>query len=126
MKWIEQAGRLLRSMAGAPLFRAKKVVDAPDTFDPKTVYLLAEGRTAWCAKFICPCGCGETISLSLIRGDRPRWRALRHNDGTVSIHPSIWRIKGCKSHFFIRRGRVIWARATWDATRASRRSAGRS
>lgn len=81
--------------------------------DPRHVYLVGE-RQPWCATFICPCGCKEVIALSLIKDDRPRWRAREHPNGTVSLSPSIWRMKGCRSHFFINHGRVIWALSDQD------------
>jgi hypothetical protein len=52
------------------------------------------------------------ISLSLISTDNPRWHARLHVDRTVTLSPSIWRTKGCRSHFFIRGGRILWARST--------------
>ena len=37
------------------------------------------------ASFDCPCGCGETIKLSLVPGDRPGWKLRDHWDGTASL-----------------------------------------
>jgi hypothetical protein len=38
----------------------------------------------------------------------PFWRLVRHADGTGSLSPSVWRQVGCRAHFWIRKGRVIW------------------
>lgn len=33
-------------------------------------------------------------------------------DGTVSIKPSGWRQKGCRSHFFLKRGQIEWCKSS--------------
>lgn len=63
----------------------------------------------WCYLLMeCPCGCGAYIDLSLIKGLKPRWEIQFHLNGTISISPSIWRKYKCKSHFFYKKGKVIW------------------
>ncbi|MGE0288414.1 MAG: DUF6527 family protein [Bradyrhizobium sp.] len=57
---------------------------------------------------MCPCGCGEVIELNLLQQARPCWNAQEHQNGTVSVTPSVWRRKGCRSHFWLRRGRIDW------------------
>ncbi len=52
------------------------------------------------ADFICPCGCKQIISLNLLKGSTPLWK-INGN----SITPSINRIVGCKSHFYITKGK---------------------
>lgn len=85
------------------------VEDPPDELAEGVVYLMADGGPPWSATFICPCGCRERISLSLIPRDQPSWRAMV-NKGGITLHPSVWRKRGCCSHFFIRSGRVLWAK----------------
>ena len=84
------------------------VEDLPEKPLPSTVYLVGEGEYLWSVAFVCPCGCGELVQLNLLPDARPRWSAERHPDGTVSVSPSVWRVAGCRSHFFLRRGRVEW------------------
>lgn len=84
------------------------VDDIPEAARPGVVYLVGEGGHLWFAAFVCPCGCGELVQLNLLPDARPRWSAERHPDGTVTIAPSVWRVAGCRSHFFLRRGRVEW------------------
>ena len=43
-----------------------------------------------------------------VPGDRPGWKLRDHWDGTASLAPSVWRKVGCKSHFWLRKGRVEW------------------
>ncbi len=93
----------------SPVYASEKVEDLPDALEPKTLYLVGD-RTPWAAALLCPCGCRDVIQISLIANDNPRWRIFEHTDSTMSIFPSIRRIKNCRSHFFLRRGRIGWAK----------------
>ncbi|MDO9185866.1 MAG: DUF6527 family protein [Bacteroidia bacterium] len=62
----------------------------------------------------CPCGCNEIIMLSLIKGANPSWRIWIDKLGRPTISPSIWRTEGCRSHFIIKSGKLIWAKSTWE------------
>ena len=102
-------------------YEAAALEDQPDEMEPRTLYLIGDLGAPWSAALICPCGCKEVIQLSLVKNDSPRWRHRSHADGTISLDPSIWRTKGCRSHFHIRSGRVIWARDKRSGTRLRRR-----
>lgn len=91
-------------------YRSARVEEMPDTVKPLTVYLCGEGEYLWAAAMLCPCGCKEVIQLNLLKTIRPRWSVQEHKDGSVSLRPSIWRQKGCQSHFFVRNGRIDWCR----------------
>lgn len=54
----------------------------------------------------CCCGCGEEVVTPLTPTD---W-ALRVDGNVVTLHPSIgnWSF-ACRSHYWIRRNKVIWA-----------------
>ncbi|WP_238585809.1 DUF6527 family protein [Comamonas sp. E6] len=56
----------------------------------------------------CPCGCGQPVELPLIREARPRWSLQVDKDGHPSLEPSVWRRGGCRAHYFVRRGKVVW------------------
>lgn len=62
----------------------------------------------WCVGMRCPCGCGDTIELLVIREATPRWDIAVNDDGRPSLSPSVWRQTGCRSHFWVRHGRVYW------------------
>jgi hypothetical protein len=79
------------------------VEDFPDVLKPNKVYLAGEANHYWGAALLCPCGCGETIQLNLLKEVRPCWKVKRNSKGAVTILPSIWRRNGCKSHFFCAR-----------------------
>lgn len=71
-----------------------------------TVRLYADGPIHKWAFLECPCGCGETIELPLSSRAKPSWRITSGPEGTPSLHPSIWRTGGCKSHFWLTDGQV--------------------
>jgi hypothetical protein len=107
-RWVTDAFR-------RPLV-AERVEDLPDDIQSGRVYLVGDEGTPWSAALVCPCGCKEVIRLSLIPDDSPRWRATIHDDGAVTLKPSVWRIKGCRSHFNLNQGRVLWTKdspLTW-------------
>lgn len=101
-----------------PRRETRRVEETPASLEPQAIYLIGDSEDPWSAALLCPCGCGATILLSLIRDDRPSWRAQMDADGTVTLWPSIWRRSGCCSHFFIRRGRTVWAGPSGRHTQA--------
>jgi hypothetical protein len=90
------------------LFRSERVDEFPDTLQRAKVYLAGEGDHLWAAAMICPCGCDEVIEMNLLKQVRPCWSVQEHQDGLVTLKPSVWRGKGCKSHFVLRHGRIDW------------------
>ena len=96
-------------------YRAVFVEERPDSDEMAalTLYLVGTRDEPFCAAMLCPCGCGDGLYLSLVEGDRPRWRVKVYSNGAPTIVPSIWRVVGCRSHFFMFWGRVRWARSWW-------------
>ncbi|WP_396127403.1 DUF6527 family protein [Acidicapsa acidisoli] len=84
------------------------VEDMPDELTPYRLYVAGEAGNYWAAALICPCGCEAVIRLNLLRQVRPCWKTQEHDDGTVSLSPSVWRQHGCRSHFFLRHGKIEW------------------
>lgn len=113
MRWLERVNRWFRLVLDPrQSYRHAFVEELPDAIDDGVVYLVGDDPKPWAAAFRCPCKCGETVWLSLIPRDDPSWRARVLANGRISLSPSIWRKKGCRSHFFIRDGRVLWAKST--------------
>ena len=91
-----------------------KVVDiqgdeVPSDIGAKSLVRMVDEGQAWAAAMRCPCGCEEVIELSLSQSANPRWDLL----GTrrrPTLRPSVWRNVGCRSHFWVRDGRVLWVR----------------
>ncbi|WP_425478052.1 DUF6527 family protein [Novilysobacter spongiicola] len=81
--------------------------ELPALIEKKTLVRMMDEGMEWSAAMLCPCGCGEVIELTLSRDVKPRWD-LRGSRRKPTLHPSVWRNVGCRSHFWVRGGRVIW------------------
>lgn len=46
--------------------------------------------------------------MMLLQGVKPRWDVMLDDKSRVSMHPSVWLRTGCRSHFWIRRGKIVW------------------
>ncbi len=75
----------------------------PEQLDPGVLYVSREYSTA---SHLCCCGCGEEVVTPLNPTD---W-ALTIERGGVTLFPSVgnWSF-ACRSHYWIRLGRVEWA-----------------
>lgn len=103
--------RFLSWFAWEKPVRPLKTVHAdelPDVLDSAAVYVLGESEYCWFVAMTCPCGCKSILQMSLLADAKPRWRLTEHGDGTVTLHPSVWRTEGCRSHFFLRHGFIKW------------------
>lgn len=106
-RWI--CGLFLRRAAAR---RAVVIEDLPDDLDASVIYVVGEGEHIWQVAMLCPCGCGETLHMPVLADSRPQWRYTIHEDGSVTLFPSVWRKIGCQSHFHVRRGQVVWCGRT--------------
>ena len=97
--WFTRESKPLKTV------RAQEI---PDFLDPSSVYIVGEGEYLWFVVMICPCGCGNTLQMSLLSEAKPRWKLIEHKDGTISLFPSVWRKIGCCSHFYLRSGYIVW------------------
>jgi Family of unknown function (DUF6527) len=70
------------------------------------------------AVHLCACGCGVKVVTPI---SPPGWKVVWDGD-TVSLDPSIgnWQFP-CRSHYWIRRGKVVWAPAMSDQAIAAGR-----
>lgn len=71
------------------------------------IIVVFQNKPLW-ALFRCPCGCHHVISLSLQKIHNPSWRVHKNLSNRPTLFPSVWQIKGCQSHFWIKDGRVYW------------------
>lgn len=88
-----------------PAFRVVHLSEDPDELLPQTIYAIGENGHLWHVMLACPCGCGAAIALNVLPDDSPRWRLDEHGP---TLSPSVWRTTGCRSHFILRRGQVVW------------------
>ena len=84
--------------------------ELPDNLKENTLYLIGEQNEYWMAALMCPCKCNEIIKLNLLPDADPSWKVVVNSDNSPTINPSIWRIKGCRSHFILKRGKIIWCK----------------
>lgn len=88
-------------------WRSKLLAEEPEKMEPCIVYLIGENEP-WAAIFLCPCGCKQSIWLNLVKGHRPLWKIRVTRKGIPTAEPSINRQVGCRSHFWLKAGRIIW------------------
>lgn len=80
----------------------------PDRLPWRNLVLAREDNEDWAVAFRCPCGCGKRLELLLIEEAKPSW-SLTFTQGNVpTLHPSVWLKTGCCSHFWLRKGKVLW------------------
>ena len=82
----------------------------PLTLPRRNLVLARDEEGDWCVGMRCPCGCGHAIELMLIREVKPRWDLSTDSTGHPTLHPSVWLQGGCRSHFWLRDGRVHWCK----------------
>lgn len=87
------------------LYRLDETTEFDDSMPPGPVRLTV-GKELAC--LTCPCGCGAEMALNLQDGREPRWKARFDADGLLTLTPSVLRTAGCRSHFFITNGKVVW------------------
>src|ERR1041385_3512499 len=75
----------------------------PDELKERTLYI---SHTYGTAVHKCCCGCGREVVTPL----SPTGWQLTFDGKSVSLYPSIgnWSLP-CRSHYFIRQNRVVWA-----------------
>lgn len=80
----------------------------PATIKKNTLIHMMDGGESWSAGLNCPCGCGEVIELMLLPNVKPRWDISIDHLNRPTLFPSVWRSTGCRSHFWIRQGKIHW------------------
>jgi hypothetical protein len=86
-------------------FRTEQVTLMPTQLESGVLYVSLEYGVA---AHLCACGCGMKVVTPLGPTD---WR-FSDSNGRPSLWPSIgnWQLP-CRSHYIIRNGEVLWARA---------------
>ena len=93
------------------IFPSITFVDKPprnqDVAAGQFYYVVNGSKPKW-SLFLCPCGCGSVVTLTLQTVHRPHWCLSHTHANRPTVYPSVWRDKGCMSHFLLRDGRVYW------------------
>lgn len=82
----------------------------PSQMQPGVLYLLIppDDPDDGVAHLLCPCQCGRQIPLMFSEA-RQVWKPILHDDAPASLTPSINIGDGCRSHFTLTRGQIIWS-----------------
>lgn len=113
LTWLRAQVARARRQLGERFSRPRRLIavegDAlPASMPWRDLVLLTEGQEPWSVGMRCPCGCGETIELALFEEADPRWKLHVDRRGRPTLHPSVWKRDGCRAHYFVREGKVIW------------------
>ena len=87
------------------------VDELPGTVNDKAIYIVGDKSRPWLLAFQCPCGCHCLIQLNLLKDADPCWKFRLTTNNKINISPSVWRTKGCKSHFFVYKSKIEWAKS---------------
>jgi Family of unknown function (DUF6527) len=80
----------------------------PEKLPLRNLVLARDGDEDCSVGLRCPCGCGQRLEMLLLKEVKPRWDLSVNSRGDVSLHPSVWVREGCKSHFWVRSGKIVW------------------
>jgi|CXWL01.1.fsa_nt_gi hypothetical protein len=83
-------------------------IPEPKDLEEGTLYI---SETYGAAIHKCYCGCGHQVStpLSQFWGDNKGWDLAKHEDGTITLSPSIGNFQmPCKTHYNITKSQIIW------------------
>ena len=102
------------------LFRRKRyktqwVADLPSKPRASKIYVVGGREYPFQVVLACPnAQCSHLIYLDIAPEATPRWKVTEHQDGSLSLSPSIFLTKlPCRSHFWVRMGRIQWTQPTW-------------
>jgi len=84
------------------------VDELPENVNDKTIYIIGDLSQPWLLAFNCPCGCHNVIQLNLLKEADPCWKYKVTKKKKINISPSVWRTTGCKSHFIVRKSKIVW------------------
>lgn len=98
-KWFKPKQHLV-------VYKLVVLSDLPNRLKNDVLYVVEEDGFQEQAAMICPCGCGQVLHMNLLDDERPCWEVTVNADLTPSLHPSVWRQVGCKSHFWFKNGKV--------------------
>lgn len=89
-----------------------RVEFVPKELKPGILYVAEEFGAA---VHLCACGCGEKVSTPL----RPTEWTLKESDAGPTLDPSVgnWQLP-CRSHYWIREGKVVWS-GQWTAAQVA-------
>jgi hypothetical protein len=111
MKHLKRFIAFIKSMFGFEKTYSIEEIESLDEVKvvPNILYIERRGERDRWLHLSCPCGCGELLSVNLMTSVSPHWLISRNRDQTLTVSPSLYRMDGCRSHFFVRSSRIQWA-----------------
>ncbi len=106
MKFIKYLIGLFKHWTSSNILSFNRTDDIPEVCKKKVIDIIGKEKS-WLLTFLCPCGCSKIIMLNLLQEEKPNW-SYSINKKRISIYPSVNRVTGCKSHFWIKNGQVLW------------------
>ena len=97
-------------LAGRRRYRTEWVEDLPEEIQQQTVYVLGGREHPFYAAVVCPRRtCRQVIHLDLSPDVQRHWRFSEHEDGSLSLSPSVHvTAMPCACHYWFRKGRIRW------------------
>ena len=105
MRWWREIWAQLGPYRGLRIIEGDSL---PSKLPMRDLVLARDDGEDWCVGMRCPCGCGHVIELLVVAEAKPRWDLSVDAKGRPTLTPSVWLKTGCRSHFWIRGGRVHW------------------
>ena len=86
------------------------VEDLPDYPKKDTVYIVGGRKYPFYAAVACPRKkCQKVIHLGISPRMKTKWRVTEHENGTISLFPSVAVTDSpCGCHYWFRKGHIVW------------------
>ena len=96
-------------------YKTQWVDDLPDNPREDTIYVVGGREYPYRVVMVCPNSrCDHLVYLDVSPDADIRWRISEHDDGSLSLSPSIFLTKlPCRSHYWVRMGEVFWTPPPW-------------
>jgi hypothetical protein len=88
------------------IVRAHDQAEAKQQLKAGVLVLVVPNKKPKSLKFLCPCGCGEIVSVNLMPGNEKAWHLDYEPKLGLSLWPSVWLTSGCRSHFILRHNKT--------------------
>ena|ERR1700733_338890 len=95
-----------RDVRYSEIVRVRDQAEARERLKAGVLVIVMPNKRAKSLKLLCPCGCGEVISVNLMPGNEGAWRLDYEANHGLSLWPSVWLTSGCRSHFILRHNKA--------------------
>ena len=109
--WTALIGLWGKLFVKKPTHRRVTIIEGdtpPDIITGDNFVLAREDDEDWAVAFLCPCGCKDRLELALTPEVKPHWTLKLDEDNHPTLHPSVWRKTGCRAHFWVKAGEIVW------------------